>query len=83
MHDKAACLAPGCQHSSGCRNDGLQGFDLVAQRFAKAARLDKITLHVDDQQCRSGKVQFKIEWLGMIDLFQYWLVSSVRLESGR
>jgi hypothetical protein len=39
----------GLEHAAARRDHGLQRRHVVAERFAKAARLDEIALHVDDE----------------------------------
>ena len=39
------------------RHDRGQTVDVVAQRVAKAARLDEVSLHVDDHERRVGRIE--------------------------
>jgi len=48
----------------GATTDGLQRRDIVAERFAEAAGLHEIALHVDDEQCGRFEAERELIRLG-------------------
>ena len=49
--------ARGVEHRLGRRDRALEQRDIVAERFAEAARLEEVALHVDDEQRRPRQVE--------------------------
>jgi hypothetical protein len=54
----------GVEHALAGRDDGLQRRDIVAERFAEAARLHEIALHVDDEERRRVRLEGELVRLG-------------------
>jgi hypothetical protein len=56
VNDQNAGLARRRQHLPARLDCGFEQTDIIAERFAEAARLQEVALHVDDDQRRSGKI---------------------------
>ncbi len=52
----------GVKHRAGRFDDSAQQADIIAEGGAKATRLQKVALHIDDEQC--GPSGREIEWIG-------------------
>ncbi len=57
MHDEQSDIAGRVQHRRDRFHRACKLRDIVAQRFAEAAGLHEIALHVDDQQRRGRPVE--------------------------
>src|SRR5579862_7011182 len=69
MDDEKTNLACGREHG-GDRLHGTRHLrNIVAERFAEAAGLQKIALHVDDDQCGFREVEFERRGLSLEDGF--------------
>jgi hypothetical protein len=56
VDDKEACLARGGEHLPARSHRGMQARNIVAERGAKPAGLQKVPLHIDDDERRSTDV---------------------------
>jgi hypothetical protein len=50
MNDENTGVARGFQNSRGRRHGLLQQRHVVAERLAKSSRLNKVALHIDDDE---------------------------------
>ena len=63
VHDQHADVARGIQHGRDRLHRARELRDVVAERFAEAAGLDEVALHVDDEKRRRRPVE--IDRLGL------------------
>jgi hypothetical protein len=63
MQNAHALLTGGCEQVLTGLDGGTQMADIIAEHLAKSPRLQKITLHVDQQQGGSG--HFKRNGIGL------------------
>ena len=64
MDDEHAGLRAAASTSPARRDRRPEQADIVAERFAKTARLEKITLHIDDDQRGACQIDFDRDRLG-------------------
>jgi hypothetical protein len=64
MHRQKAGGAPGRQQPAVGLDRAAQLRDVVAQHLAKAAGLEEVALHIDDEQAALGRPQFERIGLG-------------------
>jgi hypothetical protein len=64
MDHQQAVLARGLQYGADRLDGGSEQRDVVAERGAEAARLEKIALHVDDDERGSPDIDLNGIWLG-------------------
>ena len=60
MDDEEAGIAPRLEQSAVRFDRAPKLRDVVAKHFAEAARLEKIPLHVDDDEARTRWIEFKL-----------------------
>ena len=64
VHDDEAVRAPRVKQPADWRDRPAQLRHVVAERFAKAAALEKVALHIDDDQRAFCRNEMKRPWLG-------------------
>ena len=65
VDDEHTGISGGRQHLAARLNRRLQPGDVVAESGAEPARLQKVALHVDDDQRRSPEIDGKRCWLSL------------------
>ncbi len=65
MDDHQPSGARGGEHRRGRADRAAQQAHIVAERLAEPARLEKVALHVDDQQCAFGRLEREFVRLGI------------------
>ncbi len=65
VDDEHAGVARSCEHRTTGRDGALQERDVVAERLAEAAGLQKVALHVDDEQRRARPGELDCGGLGV------------------
>jgi len=63
-HEQAG-RAPGVEQRLVRVDGGPEQRDVVAQQFAEASRLEKVALHVDDDESGVIEVDHQRAWLGL------------------